>query len=242
MADPLKRHKYAVNRILIPAARILSPEFNAAYLYFTGAHIELMRNLLDYANRETTFVDEYHEGYYISPSNEDLDLINIIVAELECMLMTIVLGYYDAYCCVRDVKAEETDAGSFVSGAWRTRDINDEHVDAKGIISIDSNQITLATGTYRCAIYAPAHRCHRNRIRLYNVSDTIEILLGLSNYSIDTSGGQHGAFLMGHFTLASPKVLEVQHQCSTTRNNDGLGRKAGFGDEIYTTAEFWRET
>lgn len=89
MTDVLRRHKYAVNRILIPTARILSPEFNAAYLFLTGAHIELLRNLVDYANRETSFVTTYEDGYYLSPTSGEWDAIGAIVAELEEILMGV---------------------------------------------------------------------------------------------------------------------------------------------------------
>ena len=98
MPDVLKRHKYAVNRVLIPAARILSPEFEGAYLFLSGAHIELLRNLVDYANRETTFVSSYGEGYYYTPTDENWDTITAIVADLEEVLMggqNVVWGYSD---------------------------------------------------------------------------------------------------------------------------------------------------
>lgn len=96
MSDPLKRHNYVQNRILITSARILSPEFAPAYLRFSGAQIELMRNLLDYGNRETTFVDSYEGDHYFTPSDEDLDSLFEIVADLEEILMgniNIPFGY-----------------------------------------------------------------------------------------------------------------------------------------------------
>ena len=139
MSDPLRRHKYAFNRILIPAARILSPEFNAAYVLLTGSHVEILRNLLDYANRETTFVDAYHDGYYISPDSDDWDDIRAIVADLEEVLMGTVLGPYDAYVYVRDLKPTRTHGGTFTQAIWLTRDINEEVEDDGDICSIASN-------------------------------------------------------------------------------------------------------
>ena len=56
------------------------------------------------------------------------------------------------YVKVSDVKAYNAYGGTFTQGAWRTRDINTEDSDASSICSINSNQITLAAGTYICSI------------------------------------------------------------------------------------------
>lgn len=241
MPDILRRHKYALNRILIPAARILSPEFNAAYIFLTGSHVELLRNLLDYANRETTFVDEYHDEYYTSPDSADWQLLQLIVAELELMLMGTVLGYYDAYVCARDKKTQGTQGGTFTSGAWRTRDINEEQSDVKGICSVGSNQITLDAGTYRALIRCPAFDVDRNQARLYDNTGTAVLLLGSSQYYDKDNQGYGCSLIIGRFTLSETSVLEVQHRCDTTRADLGFGVYANYTDEIYTIAEFWRE-
>lgn len=241
MPDILRRHKYALNRILIPAARILSPEFNAVYVLLTGSHVELLRNLLDYANRETTFVDEYHDDYYTTPDSTDWDLLQLIIAELEHTLMAIDVGFYDAYVSLRDQKAQNIAAGTFTSGAWRTRDINDEQADAKGICTISSNQITLAPGTYRCLISCPAFGVNRHQTRLQNVSDAATLLTGSSEYTRATDYVANRSFVSGLFALADTKVLEVQHRCETTRATNGLGIQSNFTDEVYTLVELWRE-
>ena len=102
MSDPLRRHKYAFNRILIPAGRVLSPEFNAMYVLLTGSHVELLRNLVAYATRETTFVDEYHDGYYLSPDTTDWDSLRAIVA----------LEYSLSFRCERYERASFTSTAS----------------------------------------------------------------------------------------------------------------------------------
>ncbi|GAG99787.1 unnamed protein product, partial [marine sediment metagenome] len=44
-------------------------------------------NLLEYAERRSTFVDEYHEAYYLAPDNEDWDALQEMKASLEGKMM-----------------------------------------------------------------------------------------------------------------------------------------------------------
>lgn len=241
MPDILRRHKYALNRILIPAARILSPEFNAVYVFLTGSHVEILRNLLAYATRETTFVDEYHGEYYLTPDDDDWNNIQAIVADLEEMLMTITLGFYDAYVCVKDVKNQGTHGGSFTSGAWRTRDVNLEHADASGICSINSNQVTLAGGTYRVLIRVTARMVERVAARLYSITDTLELLASIPDYITFADKNSCVNVIVGRIVLDDTTILEVQHRSSGSHGDTGFGYAANFSQETYLTAEFWRE-
>ena len=100
MSEAERRKGYPTRRILVEAARILTPTFDDADLFFTGAQIELMRNLLGYARREETFVETYGPGYYLVPDASDFDDIQAIVADLEETLMgnrNVLWGYFDQY-------------------------------------------------------------------------------------------------------------------------------------------------
>jgi len=141
---------------------------------------------------------------------------------------------------VRDVKAQNTGGGGFTQGAWRTRDLTEEQADADGICTLAANQITLATGTYRCIISAPAYLVDSHQTRLQNITDAATLLVGTSERASAAVFVQSRSFIVGRFTLAAPKVLEVQHYCSTT-DALGFGVACNFTDEIYTVAEFWRE-
>lgn len=148
---------------------------------------------------------------------------------------------YDAYVCVRDKKPMGTGGGTFTSGAWRTRDINDEHADPLDLCTIAANQITLEAGTYRCTISAPAFNVRAHQTRLYNVTDAALLLPGTVGVD-DNAGINLGrSIIIGRFTLAAQKVLEIQHWCETTRAGNGFGVNFTKTSEIYTVAEFWRE-
>lgn len=87
MVDPTRRRKYRYDRILIETERILSPQFNSAFLYVTGAQLELLRNVVAYLRRLETYVSEYNPGYYLTPTAEDYDDLLALVADLEDILM-----------------------------------------------------------------------------------------------------------------------------------------------------------
>jgi len=173
----------------------------------------------------------------------DAGVVTIHSDDREFLLAaTGAAGMYDAYVCVRDVKPQNTDGGDFVLGAWRTRDINNEQADTAGICTIAAPQITLAAGTYRCMISAPAFRVGAHQTRLYNITDAAILLEGTIESAAADWRGHNRSFVVGRFTLAAPKILEIQHRCGDTRNVIGFGEAADFTNEIYTIAEFWRES
>lgn len=148
---------------------------------------------------------------------------------------------YDAYLCLRDLKAQNTPGGAFNAGAWRTRDLTEEQADPSNICTLVANQFVLAPGNYRAIISCPGYQCEKHQARLYNVTGAAILLLGTSLYTWDTGSQCLTSIIQGRFTVTAAQTLEVQHQCSQTKAVDGFGRAANFGQEVYTIAEFWRE-
>ncbi len=94
----MTQYGYRYDRVLIEAERVLDSQFDDAVLTVSGAQLEILRNLMMYANRQATFVDTYYTNFYELPDDTDWDAIQAIVAELEERLMGNVntpLGYYD---------------------------------------------------------------------------------------------------------------------------------------------------
>jgi hypothetical protein len=159
-------------------------------------------------------------------------------------------GSVGDYILIRDEKAQNTAGGGFTSGAWQTRTLNTEVADTGGHASIGSNQITLASGTYRVFVSCPAYGVEGHQARLYNITDSSVVLLGTSEYAAQeqTISGtviyppQGRSIITGRFTLASTKVLEVQHRCNLTKVTNGLGVQANLTTEIYTIVELVRES
>lgn len=141
------------------------------------------------------------------------------------------------YVCVWEQQTAGTHGGTFTSGSWQTRVLTTEHADTGGLASLASNQVTLAAGVWRTLIVAPASQVGRHQTRLRNITGSATLLVGSSTEAPAPS------IIAGRFTLAGGTVIEVQHQCQTTRSTDGLGVAANFGEiEVYTCAQFWRES
>jgi hypothetical protein len=141
---------------------------------------------------------------------------------------------------IRDEKAENTDGGTFTSGAYRTRDLN-TLVNPGGYswVSLSSNQITLASGTYLIAAQAPCTGVDRNQAKLRNTSDSTNTVIGTSCVASAADGDNAiFSFIVGQFTIASSKTFEIQHQCQTTRSTNGFGNHCGMGNnEVYTIVQ-----
>ena len=144
------------------------------------------------------------------------------------------------YILVRDEKSSGTNGGTFTTGSWQIRDINTEVSDVGGHCSISANQITLGAGTYECRIICPAYQVGSHQAKLYNISDSADVILGSVEYSPNANIPSGHSFVSGRFTIAATKIFEVQHQGTISIATYGFGIAASFGAEVYTTAEFWR--
>lgn len=133
---------------------------------------------------------------------------------------------------IEDRKANNTPAGASSSG-YNTRVLNTIVSDPSSIIvSLSSNQFTLAAGTYQISGWAPAFDGAGTRVKIQNITDAAVAILGGSVYS-DTLQDvvDH---IDGTFTITSNKTFELQQSFNNT-NANGLGRTANSGDsEVYS--------
>lgn len=100
MSETERRLRYDNRRVLIETARVLAPQFGSAVLCLSGAQVELLRNVVAYLNRASTFVTEYFASYYLTPTVSEWDSLQSIVADMEEALMgneNVVWGYNGNY-------------------------------------------------------------------------------------------------------------------------------------------------
>lgn len=87
MSESWRYKTYYKPRVLIETSRVLYPQYQDSVLCLTGAELELLRNLMQYLHRRSTFASEYQKGGYLAPTNAEWDSIEAIVASLEEKLM-----------------------------------------------------------------------------------------------------------------------------------------------------------
>ena len=87
MTESWRRKAYYDKRVLLDVDRILDPQFDDILVCLTGAQVEMLRNMMQYLHRRSTFVSEYENEYYLAPTSAQWDTLQDIVADLELTLM-----------------------------------------------------------------------------------------------------------------------------------------------------------
>jgi hypothetical protein len=87
MSESWRRRNYYRPRVLIGASDTLENPYPGGLFWLSGADLNIIRNLLQYATRRANWVSEYHEQFYLVPDVDDWDTLQAIVAELEETLM-----------------------------------------------------------------------------------------------------------------------------------------------------------
>lgn len=144
-----------------------------------------------------------------------------------------------------DQKASNTSGGTFTSGAWRTRDLNTTiGTNTISGSSLASNQFTLPSGTYRIFASAPSYMVDRNKLKIRNITDSTDTLIGESQFCYSVYNVAGDAFVYGKFTISAQKTFELQHRCGTTNSaGNGFGVESNFGvNEIYAQVWLWKLT
>lgn len=141
---------------------------------------------------------------------------------------------------IKDVKTNGSLGGASVAGT-QTRALNTLE-DPDGIVSsLASDQFTLPAGTYTIEVSAPAFRVDRHQVRLNNVTDGTQPIIGAAAFS--GSVGDYGAtraILAGTITTTASKVFQVLHQTATV-NAGGLGLDMSSGHpEVFTIVKITR--
>ena len=161
-------------------------------------------------------------------------------------------GKFASYAIIADVKASNGDGGTFTTGAWRTRDLNTEIADPDGIVSISSNQFTLAAGSYCIIFSAPAHQPNSHQTRLYNVTTSANVQYGQSGYGGQSTSVTTASRGVARVTISGSTVFEIQHRNANTKDTFGFGvgtsGNMDWGSSnatdgaIYCTVEIYKES
>lgn len=119
MSQDWRRKGYYHTRVLIPVADVLGDPRPDMLICLTGVQASLLRNACEYLHRRSTFVSEYHDGYYLAPTDQEWDEIEGIVADTEDILMGCedYLALLQCICDgVRELKGVNWPAGGQLDG------------------------------------------------------------------------------------------------------------------------------
>ncbi len=89
---------------------------------------------------------------------------------------------WSEYVHVRDQKSNSTHGGTFTSGAYRQRDLNQVVSNPSSLGSLASNELTLPAGTYFAIAWAPAYRVDGHKL-FVRTSGGSDLMYGQNAYT-----------------------------------------------------------
>jgi hypothetical protein len=143
---------------------------------------------------------------------------------------------------VVDEKPAGTNAGDFVSGGWRRRDLNTIKTNEITGASLTGDQVTLPVGDYFMIARAPARSVSKHKIRWRNITNGANVIHGTTSVTSTSTAAETHGNVSGRFSVGgASKTFELQHRAEVTRNIDGLGTAANFGvPEVFAEVFLWK--
>jgi hypothetical protein len=162
--------------------------------------------------------------------------------KVESALLGEALSFSGRLLHVQDQQALGTNGGDFVQDAWQTRPLNTVLTNEIPGATLVANQITLPAGTYFLEARAPCFQVNYHRARVHNITDVAVLLVGQTGFAYSGADtNQDMAFVSGRFTLAAPKVIELQHYCLVTAMVFGMGVCNSVDPfEVYADVKIWK--
>jgi hypothetical protein len=128
------------------------------------------------------------------------------------------------------------------ASGWATRTLNTESFDPAGIVSLASDQFTLGAGSYYIKAMATTYNTNRSKLRIRNVTDSSDALIGLSLFTPNANDGTP-LMVEGRITIADSKTFELHEYAESL---GGAGKDWGVATgasvfEVYASVMIWRE-
>jgi hypothetical protein len=145
------------------------------------------------------------------------------------------------FVVLKDVKASNTNGQTLTVNTWNTRHINTEETDTGNICTLNNNQFTLPAGTYliQAAITSNANNSTRQSLfRLRNITNSSDVLFGLTFYYASGFANHVMSFLSGVFTVSASTTFEIQEYPKTNGSSvlSGYAANVSGFSECYLTA------
>tara|TARA_R100000353_G_scaffold397_1_gene511 strand:+ start:7972 stop:9477 length:1506 start_codon:yes stop_codon:yes gene_type:complete len=146
-------------------------------------------------------------------------------------------------CVLREKLSHAANAGTFTSGADRTRVLNTEEHDGDGFCSLDTStgEFTLPAGNYLIYFAATAFDVNNHRAKIVTDGGT-DVIFGNNVRCAQGDATQNVSVGFGYVSNASSEGYFLKHRCQTTKSSTGFGQDADFGteEEFYATVVIFR--
>lgn len=134
---------------------------------------------------------------------------------------------------IRDEKTSGTDGGTFTTGDWRQRDLNQIDGDLS-FVTLGTDSFTLDSGVYVITASAPAYNVDQHQIRLYNTTLGSAAAVGTMEFSGNAFNSSTSRITTVVSIGASGETFIIQHQSADSNVGDGFGIGATWGENVYT--------
>tara|TARA_Y100000310_G_scaffold116908_1_gene115569 strand:- start:44 stop:637 length:594 start_codon:yes stop_codon:yes gene_type:complete len=152
-------------------------------------------------------------------------------------------GLFSSYAILREEQTSGTagQSGTPTSGSWHTRVINTE-IDPSSIVSISSNQFTLAAGNYLVQWKAAAGGLNYGKTRIYDVTNATDLAGAYGTSDYDGTHGMHfWASGNARLTPVSSTAYRIEHKLSGNEVTDHFGNATSLGTEVYLECLIFKE-
>ena len=139
---------------------------------------------------------------------------------------------------IRDEKSNGTGSGTSSGGSWQTRTLNTVKTNEIANASLSSNRVSLPSGTYYIMAKANIFDANRHKIKLRNITDSSDEIIGSSEYGDRSYNGTTNSYIHGRFTIGGTKVFEIQHRNEVAGS---FGIASSFGVvEVFADVQIWK--
>jgi len=232
---------------------IINATYQSGDLYFSGKYIADSNEagdinaLQDQLGAHTALTGSSAHGAVSAPTASQLmtrdaaGRAQVVAPSVAADIAT--KGYVDglsglALLYIEDQKPANTQGGTSVAGAWTQRVLNTVVTNSISGASLASNRITLPAGTYFVEASAPAYGSSRHKLKLYNYTDSTDILIGSSEQVYYGADVQTRSHVKGPFTLDAQHEVELRHRVENGFTAAGFGIESNMGViEVYSQIE-----
>lgn len=128
-----------------------------------------------------------------------------------------IYGWFQ-YAVFEEQQPNGTNADSYANGSYITRTLNTTVSNSISGCSLNNNQITLSSGTYKINVYCPIYTSGFSKATLFSITDSIILLSGTSAF---TNGTSTYSIINGMITINQTTVIVIQQYFAN--NNTTMG-------------------